>query len=146
MCAALPGAEAPCSFPAALCTDAFAAVFGAAGASAGAKSGAAVPPPPAIAEEVAEMAAAWAQLLAAPGSPAAAQFALAGIAACVLVAACPRCGCLFWLRSAAHCVAAKNVLCMSAHRYTSGTGVRPALLRSGGCCPIRRSTCAVSSS
>jgi hypothetical protein len=47
--------------------------------------------PPAISEEVAEMAASWTYLLAAgPASGAIASIGLAGIAASVLVAACPR--------------------------------------------------------
>ena len=92
MCAALPAAEAPCSSPAALYEDISAAVFGAAATSVGA-DGASVRSasrPPAILEAVAEMAAGWTQLLASPASGPAAAFALAGIAASVLVAACPR--------------------------------------------------------
>ena len=88
MCAALPSAEAPLSSPAALYngmggTQSMATqALGRPGTDG---SQAALP------AEVAEMAAAWAQLLVmGPSSGSAANFGLAGIAACLLVVSCPR--------------------------------------------------------
>ena len=88
MCAALPSAEAPLSSPAALYIGAGGTqsmstqALGRPGADG---SQAALP------TEVAEMAAAWAQLLVTgPSSGSTANFGLAGIAACLLVVSCPR--------------------------------------------------------
>lgn len=88
MCSALPNAEAPLSSPAALYHSSAPGQglpHYSLGMSGSHSSQAALP------EEVAEMAAAWAQLLVAgPSSGSAANFGLAGIAACLLVVSCPR--------------------------------------------------------
>lgn len=88
MCSALPSAEAPLSGPAALYNSSGPGqglpqyALGAPGADSS---------PAALPEEVAEMAAAWTQLLVTgPASGNAANFGLAGIAACLLVVSCPR--------------------------------------------------------
>ena len=88
LCSALPSAEAPLSSPAAL--------YHSSGSGQGLPQYALGVPgsessPAALPEEVAEMAAAWTQLLVTgPGSGNAANFGLAGIAACLLVVSCPR--------------------------------------------------------
>ena len=88
MCSALPSAEAPLSSPAALYNSSGAGqglpqyALGVLGAEGN---------PAALPDEVAEMAAAWTQLLVTgPASGKAANFGLTGIAACLLVVSCPR--------------------------------------------------------
>ena len=88
MCAALPSAEAPLSSPAALYigTGGTQSISTQALGRPGADGSQAALP-----TEVAEMAAAWAQLLVTgPSSGSTANFGLAGIAACLLVVSCPR--------------------------------------------------------
>ena len=89
MCAALPSAEAPLSTPAALYHSSGGApglaqhAMGLPGADSASQA--------ALPEEVAEMAACWAQLLVnGPSSGNVAKYGLAGIAACLLVVSCPR--------------------------------------------------------
>jgi hypothetical protein len=88
MCTALPNANAPSSSPGLLYSHFGTALANGLGPSG---EGAAAAVPPAISEQVADMAAGWSQLLASgPGSGSIAAFGMAGIAASVLVAACPR--------------------------------------------------------
>lgn len=88
MCAALPAAEAPLSSPAAIYSGSGSTQALAQHAMGFARADSA---PAALPEEVAEMAAGWAQLLATgPSSGNGAKYGLAGIAACVLVVSCPR--------------------------------------------------------
>ncbi len=90
MCAALPNAGAPSTSPSLLYSHFGSALTNGLGPS---EEGAAAAPAPAISEQVADMAAGWSQLLASgPGSGSIAAFGMAGIAASILVAACPRCG------------------------------------------------------
>lgn len=101
MCNALPHAPAPSSTAAGLYPD-FIQMGSSATLAKGpnAKEAAARG---AISEEVADMAASWTQLLAAgPASGLIASFGLAGVAASVLVAACPRCEAIRWLHTEKH--------------------------------------------
>lgn len=96
ICAALPNAGAPCSNPGTPYSQ-FSTALSNGPAPAVARR-ASAPPAPAISEEVADMAAGWSQLLVSElGSGSIASVGLAGIAASVLVAACPRWGCILML-------------------------------------------------